>query len=323
MKKNNNCSRREFLEKGALIGGLGFFGLPLLTTHLLNGEPAPPEKPAPDEPPADLTKTISVVSGDDPAKMTALAIESLGGMATFVKKDNVVVVKPNIAWERAPELAATTNPEVVATIVRECLKAGAKTVKVFDRTCNESRRCYRTSGIEAAAKEAGAEVLFIGERESFYKEMPFPKKKVTWPIVKEALECDVLINVPIAKHHGLSKLTLGIKNLMGLMGGKRGEIHKELGLYLSDLLTVVKPHLTIIDAYRVLVSHGPTGGKPEYVKMARKIIAGVDPVAVDAYATTLPEFGLTPYDIEHIFTASENKLGEIDLKKIKIIEKTI
>ena len=335
--KNRKCSRRDLIKKGAVITGLGLLGWPVLHSHLFSARTWAEKEPKPDPAPPDgeagktraskeaekLARSIAVIDGNDPAKMTALALETLGGLKRFIKKGDVVVVKPNIAWERTPEFAVTTNPEVVATIVQECLKVGAKKVKVFDRTCNEARRAYRASGIEAAAKAAGADVLYIKNRESFYTTMELPKRKEKWPIVKEALECDFFINVPIAKHHSLTKLTLGIKNLMGVMGGRRGTIHREIDSYLTDMLRIIPPHLTVIDAYRVLTAHGPTGGNLTDVKMAKKIIAGFDPVAVDAYAATLPEFGLEPADINYIYTAAEEKLGEMDLSKMNIIKKTI
>jgi len=313
-------SRREFLEKAAMIGGAGLI---LPKTSFLFAQP----KDTPKEPEPPLDKIIAVCEGKEPSKLTKGVIEALGGMGKFVKKGQTVLVKPNIAWERKPELAATTNPEVVATIVQECFAAGAKKVIVLDRSCADARRCYRLSGIEEAAKKAKAEVIIVENRPAFFKKVQFPKGKIIkeWDIVKEATECDVFINVPIAKHHSLPKLTLGIKNLMGLMGGNRADIHKDIGQKLADVLTVIRPHLTIIDAYRVLVAHGPTGGKDEDVKLVGKVIAGVDPVAVDAYAASLEVFkdivGDAP--ICYVKAAAEMGLGEMDLTKLKIIEKKI
>lgn len=309
-------SRREFLKSTVVLGAAGLVsvsagGIPLLFAE--GDEDIP------------LDKVIAVSEGKDPAALTQSVLETLGGMKQFVKKGDVVVVKPNIAWKRAPEFAATTNPQIVAFVVKEALKAGAKVVKVLDRTCNEARGCYRISGIAAAAKEAGAEVIFIENRPAFFKDVDFPKGKVlkSWPIVKEVLNCNVLINLPIAKHHGLTKLTLGIKNLMGVMGGNRGKIHKGIGQKLADLLTVIRPHLTIMDAFRVLVRHGPTGGRLEDVKLVGKVMAGVDPVAVDAYTATLEPFGLTGEKINYVKSAAAMGLGEIDLTKVKVIKKKL
>lgn len=317
---NDKISRREFLEKAALLGGAGLI-LPVAPNFLAQAKEPPKEK----EPPLD--KIIAVCNGKNPAKLTKGVIDILGGMKKFVKKGDTVLVKPNIAWDRKPELAATTNPEMVTTIIKECLAAGAKKVTVLDRSCDNAKRCYKTSGIEDAAKDAGAEVVLIEERPAFYKKVKFPKGKIIkeYDIVKEAVECNVFINVPIAKHHSYTKLTLGIKNLMGLMGGNRGEVHKDIDQKLADVLTVIRPHLTIIDAYRVLLKHGPTGGSEEDVKLAGKVIGGVDPVAVDTYAASLEVFKNVKGkdEIGYIKTAAEMGLGEKDLSKMKIIEKEI
>lgn len=322
MKK---ISRREFLAKSAIIGGSGLIMPSLLPLLGQAEDEAPKEK----EKEIPLNKIIAVCAGQDPAAITKGVLEILGGMKKFVKKDDIVLVKPNIAWEKKPEFAATTNPDVVATIIKEARAAGAKKVKVLDRTCNDARRCYHISGIEEAAKKAGAEVILI-EKASQYKEVEIKKGQVlkTATIVKEALECDVFINVPIAKHHGLTKLTLGIKNLMGLLGGKRADLHKDIDKKLADILTVLKPHLTIIDAFRVLIKHGPTGGKKEDVRLVGQVMAGVDIVAVDAYSSGLEAFKETlgdidPDDIDYIKTAAERELGEIDLKKMQVIEKKL
>lgn len=320
MKK---ISRREFLTKAALMGGSGLI-MPSIFPLLGKAEDTEKKEKEKEIP---LNKIIAVCEGQDPAAITRGALEILGGMKKFVKKDDIVLVKPNIAWARQPEFAATTNPDVVATIIKETLAAGAKKVKVLDRTCNDARRCYKITGIEEAAKKAGAEVILI-EQATPYKEVEIKKGKVLKmvDIVKEALECNCIINVPIAKHHGLTKLTLGIKNLMGLVGGKRADLHKDIDQKLADLLTVLKPHLTIVDAYRVLIKHGPTGGKKEDVRLVGKVIAGVDIVAVDAYASGLAAFKETlgdidPEDIDYIKTAAERELGEMNLDKMKVIEK--
>ncbi|MFH1227946.1 MAG: DUF362 domain-containing protein [Planctomycetota bacterium] len=305
-------NRREFLKQAA-VGGISLAGTAIIPKVFGEGE-----KPK-------YVTTIAVVDGDDPAKMTLAALELLGGMKKFVKKDQVVAVKPNIAWERPPELAAETNPEVVATIVKECLKAGAKKVKVFDRPCMDPRKCYDISGIKAAAEKAGAEVILIENRDVFYKEVEFPdgKELKKWPVVKEILDCDCFINVPVVKSHGATKLSLGLKNLMGLMGGNRGQIHQGIHQKIADFATVIKSHLTVADAYRVMVRGGPNAGTAKDIVMVKKIIAGADPVAVDSYCCTLEPFKLKGEDVNYIKFANEFGLGEIDLKKVEILTKKV
>lgn len=261
---------------------------------------------------------VAVAEGGDPALITRNAINALGGMKRFVKPGNTVVVKPNMGWDRTPELAANTNPLVVRAVVEECLQAGAKKVKVFDRTCNDERRCYKNSGIEAALKGLkGVEVKYL-EEERFKKVALNGKALKEWDLYGEALSADVFINVPVLKHHGLSKLTIGMKNIMGIMGANRGSIHKHLDVALADINSVFKTHLVVVDATRILTAHGPQGGDIRDVKTLNKVIASTDIVAADAYATTL--FGLKPEDIAVTVEAHRRGLGEIKVARMKILK---
>ena len=259
---------------------------------------------------------LAVITNGTPAVMTRKAMELLGGMKEFVSKGDIVVVKPNIGWDRNPQQAADTNPDVVAEVVKMCLESGAKKVKVFDRPCNTASRCYENSGIKKAAEDAGAEVSYVVD--AGFSKMKFPQGEALkkWEMYKPAIEADVLINIPIAKHHGLSKLTLGIKNLMGIMGGDRGRIHWKIDDYLADLANFVRPKLTILDAYRILVRNGPQGGSLKDVKEAKTIIAGKDIATVDAYGTTL--FDMKPMDLRYVVKVNKLGLGEIDLDKVNI-----
>ncbi|MBU5638562.1 DUF362 domain-containing protein [Geomonas sp. Red69] len=260
---------------------------------------------------------VAVAQGTDHAGITRKALLALGGMQRFVKPGQTVVVKPNIGWDRAPEYAATTNPVVVRALVEECLKAGAKRVKVFDRTCNDPRRCYASSGIEAALKGMkNVEVKHL-EEERFKNVALNGKVLKEWELYGEALSADVYINVPIAKHHGLSRLTLGMKNVMGIMGGNRGSIHKNIDQALADINASFRPHLTVIDATRILTAHGPQGGNLADVKVLNQVIASTDIVAADAYATTL--FGLKPADIAVTRSAYQRGLGEMNLDRMRIV----
>jgi uncharacterized protein (DUF362 family) len=261
---------------------------------------------------------VAVAEGKDHVRTTRNAIAALGGIGRFVRPGQTVVVKPNMGWDRSAEQGANTHPLVVKTIVEECLKAGAKKVKVFDRTCNDERRCYVNSGIEPALKGMkNVEVKYL-ENERYKKVTLNGKVLKEWELYGEALAADVYINVPVAKHHGLSKLTLGLKNVMGIMGGNRGSIHKNLDQALADINAVFKPHLTIIDATRILTAHGPQGGDLKDVKIMNKVIASVDVVAADAYATTL--FGMKPEAIAVTVAAAKRGIGQMDLKKVKIVK---
>jgi uncharacterized protein (DUF362 family) len=267
---------------------------------------------------ASTGPVVAVADGGDPAAITRNAINALGGIKRFVKPGNTVVVKPNMGWDRTPELGANTNPLVVRAVVEECLQAGAKKVKVFDRTCNDERRCYKNSGIEAALKGLkGVEVKHVEEER--YKKVALNGKALKeWELYGEALSADVFINVPVLKHHGLSKLTIGMKNVMGIMGGNRGSIHKNIDVALADINSVFKTHLVVVDATRILTAHGPQGGDIKDVRKLNKVIASTDIVAADAYATTL--FGLKPEDIAVTVEAHKRGLGEMRIERMKILK---
>ena len=297
---SERISRREFLKKAA-IRGLAAYTAPMLLKTGMAEETYP-----------DLV----LVEGENPAQIVRKAVEAIGGMKRFVRRGDIVAVKPNIAWNRRPEQAATTNPDVVAEVVKMCLEAGAKQVKVFDLPCESPRMTYRRSGIEKAAKKAGAKVIYPDKRKIKEVAIPEGENIKSWPMFTEALEADVLINIPIAKHHTAARLTMAIKNLMGVLGGERGALHPHLHQNLADLSTRIKPHLDILDAYRIMIAHGPTGGRPQDVKLAKKVIVGTDIVAVDSLGATL--FGLKGEDIGYIRNAHRMGVGEINLDKLKI-----
>jgi uncharacterized protein (DUF362 family) len=258
---------------------------------------------------------LAVATGSSPAKITAAAINALGGIGKFISRGDIVVVKPNIAWDRTPELAGNTNPEVVATVVRLCIEAGAKKVKVFDRPVNDPRRCYVQSGIADAARAAGAAVDYVDERK--FRDMTIKGNTLkTWPLYTEIFEADKVINVPIAKHHGLAKLTLSMKNWMGIMGGSRNRIHQRLDESLVDIAMTVKPTLTILDAVRILVANGPQGGSLSDVKKMDTVVAGIDQVAIDSFGATL--FGMKGSDLGYVNLGNKAGLGVMDLSKLNI-----
>jgi uncharacterized protein (DUF362 family) len=294
--------RREFLKYGAIAG----CGL-LLRERLDCIMPAEAaERP-------DLV--VARGAGRSPSLITKAAIDALGGMKRFVSRGDVVVIKPNIGWDRTPEQAANTNPEVVAAVVKLCFDAGAKRVKVFDRSVNDPRRCYKQSGIADAASALGAEVSFIDDRR--FRDVSIKGRVLTsWPLYADALEADKIINVPVAKHHGLAKLTMSMKNWMGIMGGQRGRIHQKIGECLADICLVVKPTLTVLDAVRVLTTNGPQGGSLADVKKLDTVIVGVDQVGIDSYGATL--FGMKGSDLSYVKAGAAAGLGVMDLSRLKI-----
>jgi uncharacterized protein (DUF362 family) len=258
---------------------------------------------------------LAVVQGTSPSKVTRAAIDAIGGIKRFVSKGDTVVVKPNMAWDRVPEQAANTNPEVVAAVVKMCVEAGARKVKVFDRAVNDPRRCYVQSGIADASKAAGAEVSHIDYRK--FRDVDTKGSNLkTWPIYTDVLEADKVINVPIAKHHGLARLTMAMKNWMGVMGGSRGGIHQKLDECIAELAAFIKPTLTVLDAVRILTANGPQGGNLADVKRLDTVIASVDQVAVDAYGATL--FGMKGSDLGYVRYANRLGIGNMDMSRINI-----
>ncbi len=243
---------------------------------------------------------ISVVRGEQTELAVRKALELIGGMQSFVSRGDVVLLKPNIAWDRTPEQAATTNPLVVATLVAMALEVGAKKVLVADNACNDARRTYVRSGIADAASKAGAEVVFMEDRHFVKVDLGGEVLK-EWRCYRGALEADKIINVPIAKHHGLSGVTLAMKNLMGVAGGARHLMNQQLSRSIVDLTAFFKPCLHVLDAVRILTANGPQGGSMKDVIRLDTIAASADPVRIDAFGVTL--FGKKQEEFEAISIA--------------------
>ncbi len=249
------------------------------------------------------------------------ALDAVGGIGSFVKKGQTVAVKPNMSWARTPQQGANVSPELVAAMVELCNDAGAKKVKVFDRTINDWRLTYRLSGIQEAAENAGAEVSFTDDRK--FRDIQIPKGKVlkSWPVYRDALDADVFINMPVAKQHGTSVLTLSMKNLMGIAGGERGNWHPEIHQKLADFNSAIKVDLVVMDAFNIMVTNGPAGGRPEDLKFKGQIIVGTDRVAADAYAATL--FDREPDTIGFIRRAADMGIGTMDFESLGVNNVTI
>lgn len=301
--------RRDFLRYMAALGlvsGAGRLVLPEEVWAM-----APLAKPQP---------VIAKAQGANYAQLVGDTIQALGGMKKFVNPGEVVVVKPNMAWDRPPEMAANANPEVVRQVVALCLEAGAKQVKVLDHTCHDARKAYVNSGIKAAVeglKDPRAVVEFVDDRGFVEIKIEKAKALKKWYFYKEILEADRFINIPIAKNHSEARLTMCLKNMMGAIGGWRGRIHVGLHQNIADMNLILRPDLHVLDATRIMLRNGPSGGSLEDVAVKNLVFAGTDPVALDALGTEL--FGLKPADIGYIARAHQAGRGEMDLSKIKIL----
>jgi uncharacterized protein (DUF362 family) len=307
-------TRRQFLTLTGAAAGVALFGSGCASQP---AETAPRRQPA--AAPSGDQAYLAVARGADPAEITKRAMAALGGIERFVKPGQDVIIKPNICVDyHPPEYAATTNPTVVATLVSLCLGAGAKRVRVMDMPLGGTpESAYAVTGIGDAVKAAGGEMEVMSRFKFVKTPIPEGRDIKEWEIYQDVLKADVLIDVPIAKHHSLARLTLGSKNLLGVVA-KPNDIHRNLGQRVADLASLIRPTLTVVDAVRILTAHGPTGGSLNDVKETNTVITSHDLVAADAYASTL--FGMTGSDIAYIKAGAEMGLGTMDLKSIKVEE---
>lgn len=264
---------------------------------------------------------LAVISGD-PAAATRKALETLGGMSRFVQKGQRVVLKPNMSFASGPDRASNTHPGVVLTVAQMCLEAGAERVMVLDYPLQTAELCLRRAGVADACKELkNVYVQTITDRK-FFREVKVPQGKVLdkVEIMKEVLDSQVLISIPVAKSHSTTGVSMGIKGLMGLIWD-RGSFHGRYNINqaLADLATVLRPQLTVLDATRALTTGGP-GGPGEVVR-PNLVVAGIDPVAVDSYGVTVASWYGQQFkgrQVEHIMAAHQRGLGKIDLDQLKI-----
>jgi len=303
--------RREFIQKALKYAAAAFGAVGLSKLKPLFGQAAVAN-------PSPATKyDLVAVKNGGPAAMFDAGIKALGGMKAFVKPGQKVLVKPNIGWDAAPEMAANTNPLLVKRIIEHCFDAGAKTVYVFDNSCNYYERCYENSGIAKAARAAGATVV-PANAESSYKAVSIPSAKYlkSVKVHEVVLDSDVFINVPILKNHGSSRLTMAMKNLMGIVWD-RGFFHAT-GLHecIADFCRYRKPDLNVVDAYRILLRNGPRGGSTADVRLEKTQLLSTDIVAVDAASAKV--FGVDPAQIPHVKLAADAGIGRMDLDKLNI-----
>ena len=295
----------------AVASGAGFFAG--------RAKAAPSAPPIPDwrVKAAGAGARACAARGDDPARNVRRVIAALGGMESFVKKGDLVLVKPNVGWDRLPEQAANTDPKVVAELVRACRAAGARKVVVADLSCNDPRRCFTRSGIRAAAEEAGAEVLDGSQLRLVAAAIPGAADGLE--VMEPLLQATKVINVPIAKHHGLSRATLGMKNWFGVLGRGRNRLHQDIDRTVAELGAVFRPTLTVIDATRVLLGNGPQGGSLDDVRTVGAVCAGVDPVLCETWGAA--QLDLKPRDLGFIGEAERRGLGVADLAQVRELGK--
>ena len=298
--------RRNFLKTGLLAGAS------LTVPGIYGNYFAKTSKVAP------ANYDLIAIKNGEPEVMFDKGIEQLGGMSAFVKKNQKVLIKPNIGWDVSPERGGNTNPKLVKRIIEHCYEAGAKEVYVFDHTCDDWRRTYSNSGIEKAVKDAGGKIV-SGDTENYYQSVSVKDGKVlTKGKVHElVLDSDVFINVPILKSHSSARLTASLKNMMGVVWD-RGYWHRnDLHQCIADYATFSKkPTLNVIDAYYVMKQNGPRGVSVDDVALMKSQIISTDMVASDAAAAKL--FGIEPDSVSYIKIAGSMGVGKKDLSTLNI-----
>jgi uncharacterized protein (DUF362 family) len=313
MTDERKLNRREVISKGLSFGLIAGGAFILGKPDFLSAK----------EKPAGIPDLVAVKNGE-PDAMFKKAAELMGGMNRFVKKEQTVVVKPNIGWPRVPEVGANTNPLLIKAIVESCYAAGAKRVYVFDNvvtpTSANARNCYKLSGIEDAAKAARGIVVPMDDFSYRSVRIPGGKTLKTADVHSLILDCDVFINAPVLKHHGGTHLTIAMKNLMGVVKNRMEYHLTGLDQCIADFCLYRKPDLNVVDAYRVLMSHGPAGPsnpRSADVQMKKTLLMSRDIVAIDAAAARI--YGKDPEDIGYIKIAHAQKTGNMNLKELKIV----
>jgi uncharacterized protein (DUF362 family) len=301
--------RRDFLRKTGAATLAAGAGLQFGAFHSLWASPLNSTD--------DLPYDLVAVRNGEPAPMFDSAIEAMGGMSKFVKAGQTVVVKPNIGWDVIPERGANTNPALVKRIVEHCFLAGARSVIVFDHTCDLWSACYKNSGIEQAVRDAGG-TLINGNLERNFTPITIPnaRRLNEATIHEQILSADVFINVPVLKHHSGSRVTIAMKNLMGIVFDRRFWHRNDLHQCIADYCLYARPHLNVVDAYRVMTRNGPRGVSENDVVLTRNLILSPDIVAVDAAATRV--FGSDPETIPHIVLGHEMEIGNMNLNELNI-----
>ncbi|MDR2500647.1 MAG: DUF362 domain-containing protein [Treponema sp.] len=303
-------NRREFLKRSAAIG-FGA-GLLLLPKGLRSAARLAAQENYPD---------LVALKGGKPEEMFDRGMRQIGGMGRFVKNGQTVVVKPNMSWDLSPEYAANTSPALVAAVVKHCLDAGAKRVAVLDHSIDYWENSAKNSGVLAAALRAGA-VHAPAEREGYYQRIALNGRILKETMIHESLlECDVLINVPVLKHHGGAGLTGSIKNLMGCVWNRRTYHANGLNVCMADFLHAKRPNLNIVDAYRVITKNGPRGGTLDVVAPMGSLLISPDIVAADTAASLL--LGRKQGEVEPVRLAAAAGFGTMDLSKLNISRITL
>ncbi len=322
-KNDDNISRREFINRsikaGLSITLAGSVSYALYDSEGPSGIAAESTLTVPDfSVPHIKNKTMAVIKGNSREKSVTKGIELLGGITRFVKPGGTVLIKPNIAFASSPALGATTNPQLLAEVIRLCYKGGGKKVIVTDNPINDPAGCFLLSGIEEACKDAGAKIIYPEKK--FFKPATLPEGKLirNWPILYDHLaKADTLIGIAPLKSHHRSGASMTMKNWYGLLGGRRNIFHQDIHTIISELAALIKPSLVILDAFDVMKTNGPTGGSLSDLEKKNTMILSCDQVAADSYGSTL--LGMKPDDLPYLQKADKTGAGTTNYKKLNPI----
>jgi uncharacterized protein (DUF362 family) len=309
---DDQVKRREFLKltgKATLLAAFMGGGEYLLSKNIYSPYRPPAKNVSARKgvPPQIAVPDLASVRSTAYRQATRTAVGLVGGIGRFVANGDTVAIKPNIGWDRTPAQGANTNPELVQAMVELCFEAGAGKVIVTDMSCNDPRRCFLRSGISDALKNSGAELILPEERH-FVKADLKGEILGTWPVLRFFLEADKLINMPVVKTHGMSRVTIGMKNWYGVLGGARNRLHQQIDTSIADLADFFRPTLIIADATRVMVRNGPVGGNLSDVEIRNTVIASTDQVAADSFGCRF--LGVNPAELGYVNLAEKRGLGK-------------
>jgi uncharacterized protein (DUF362 family) len=324
-KKESCISRRKFLLKSAatcgLAAGTGLWGYTFYSDDpVRRGSEKIYTFKDYRVPPSLSHPSLVIVHGKEIQKMVMASLDKLGGISRFINPGERVLIKPNVGWDRQPEQAANTNPELVGALVALCRDARASEVWVTDVSINDPYRCFSRSGIEDAVMRSGGKIKFTSENDFVRTDLKGQVLRV-WPVSRFYHEVDKVINLPVVKHHSLSKCTIAMKNWYGVLGGRRNRLHQDINVSIADLGTAIRPTLTLIDATRVLVRNGPNGGNISDVSIENTIIAGLDEIALDSYSLSF--LGLKTADVPFLAIGEKRGIGVTDWKSLNYVELSV
>lgn len=294
-----NDDRRRFLKQAGTVAGLSLgagwaalappeWPLSLRDPDGERGKPRagvlrlPPNGFAVE--PSALASQLGVARGGDVRAMLRAAVGAIGGMGRFVTRGDVVLIKPNVAFERAAPLGATSNPEVIAALVQLAREAGAAEVRVADNPIESPESCFERSGVRRASIDAGAEVHLPRPADFRTLETPGATHIARWPFFWRPFQgVTKVIGVAPVKDHNLCRASMTTKNWYGLLGGRRNQFHQDIHGIIADLALMLRPTFVVLDGTRVLFRSGPTGGSLADVRPGRTLVASTDSLAADAF----------------------------------------